>query len=59
MNSPVAVEVAGFEGLEFFVIGQQAAVVVERGDDFGAVAQEGVTEALLDPFGAFARTGAA
>jgi len=54
VDAPGAVAVTGLEGQRLFVVGQQAAVVVERGDDFAAVAQEGVAQALLDPFGAFA-----
>lgn len=54
VDAPVAVTVKDFEGQGFFVVRQQAAVVVKGGDDFASVAQESVAQALLDPFGAFA-----
>lgn len=54
LDAPDAVAVTAFEGLFVFVVGQQVAVVVEGGDDFAAVAQERIAQALLDPFGAFA-----
>lgn len=46
--------VAGFKGLGLFVVGQQAAIIVESGDDFTAVAQKGIAQPLLDPFGSLA-----
>jgi hypothetical protein len=55
VDAPDAVAVTGFEGQRFFVVGQQISVVVEGGDDFASVAQEGVAQALFDPLGAFAR----
>jgi hypothetical protein len=54
LDAPDAVAVTVFEGQFVFVVGQQVAVIVECGDDFAAVAQECVAQALLDPFGAFA-----
>jgi hypothetical protein len=56
LDIPNAVAVAVFEGQWLFVVGQQAAVVVEGGDDFAAITQECVAQALLDPFGTFAGT---
>lgn len=56
VDAPGAVAVAGLEGEEGRVVGQQGAVVVEGGDDFAAVAQEGVAQAQLDPLGAVAGT---
>ena len=51
-----AVAITGFKGPGLFIVGQQGAVVVEAGDDFTTVGQEGVAQAALDPFGTFART---
>lgn len=54
VDAPDAFSVTNLEGQFVFLVGQQAAVVVEGGDDFTAVAQESIAQALLDPFGAFA-----
>jgi hypothetical protein len=54
-----AVVIAGFKGQGRFIVGQQGAVVVEAGDDFQTVGEESFAQAVLDPFGAFARTRSA
>lgn len=56
VNAPGAVAVTGFKGQGLFVVRQQAAVVVESSDDFAAVAQQGLAQPILDPFGGFAGT---
>jgi hypothetical protein len=42
-----AVVVTGFKGLGLFIVGQQGAVVVEAGDDFTTVGEEGVAPVVF------------
>jgi hypothetical protein len=51
-----AAVITGFKGKGFCRVGEKGAIIIEHGDNPPAVAQQRVTQALLDPFRTFAAT---